>query len=148
GSGLGLAICRRLVEVMGGKIEVESTLGRGSRFAVLLPATLAIPMPGEDGAGAGASSTLHGLRVVVADDDQMTREACSEFLRSEGATVLEAADGVEALTALEATKPDVLIVDLMMPRLDGMGVLRRLRMGRSAPQRVIVITGDRRADPE
>jgi signal transduction histidine kinase/ActR/RegA family two-component response regulator len=146
GSGLGLAICRRLVEALGGTIAAESVFGAGATFVVTLPAVVAIPPPQDAHPGTVESrSRLPGLRVVVAEDHELTRAACVQLLRAEGAIVTEARDGFEALQAIEVDNPQVLLLDLMMPRLDGLDVLRRLRDDRPATlERILVVTGGRR----
>lgn len=147
GSGLGLAICRRLVDALGGTIVADSVPGAGATFVVTLPAVVAVPAP-QDGHATtpGPVSRLSGLRVVVAEDHELTRAACVQLLRAEGAIVTEARDGFEALQAIELDHPQVLLLDLMMPRLDGLDVLRRLRDGRpSTLERILVVTGGRRA---
>lgn len=128
GTGLGLTITRRLIEALGGTIAVSSTLGRGSRFSVLLSLRQAVV----DEAGSTAEMRIvsyHGPRrsVLVADDDAVNRDLTTRLLRSVGFEVHSAHNGREALEVLARQSPDLLLTDLVMPEVDGMELLRLVR---------------------
>jgi signal transduction histidine kinase/CheY-like chemotaxis protein len=150
GSGLGLAICHRLVEAMGGEILVESDVGRGSTFRVRLPAAAVAPrmrqepLPAPVPQDPQAENGLSGIRILLVEDHAGTRRAMARMLAGHGAAVIEAEDGQGALRQLAASNPHVILLDLMLPDMDGVEVLRRIENGgRPATLRsVLVLTGD------
>ncbi len=79
--------------------------------------------------------------VLIADDDQNVRKMVRVLLESEGYTVHEAPDGKAALEVIDAHKPDVLVLDVHMPEMDGLGVLRKLQADNAEAQRVVLLTG-------
>ena len=131
GVGLGLAICRQLVELMGGEIQAASQLGGGSTFTVRLtlpPAVQAEPAPFGEAAAPG-------LSVLVADDNPTNRKVVQLILASAGAEVICVEDGLEAVEACQKRAFDVILMDLQMPRMDGLTAIRTIR-GREAESRL------------
>jgi two-component system CheB/CheR fusion protein len=137
GLGLGLAIVRHLVEQHGGMIKADSAgVGKGATFSVTLPLMNAPRVAADGGAivfAAGGKVERHdlrpikGLRILVVDDDVATRDAISEVLRNMGADVKAAESAEEALTAVAAFHPELLLCDIAMPGEDGYAFIRRLR---------------------
>jgi len=136
GTGLGTTIARQLVELMGGRIEVTSTLGRGSVFTVFLPL-----QPAEQGAPSAAAAGPAGsaampsvvavpatpLQVLVVDDVEANLDLAEILLKREGHTVARAADGVQALAAFGAGRFDVILMDLQMPGINGLEATAAIR---------------------
>jgi PAS domain S-box-containing protein len=128
GTGLGLALTKALCHLMGGDISAESALGEGSAFTIRLPADLR--ESGVTGAGSGAEAVPadgDGAEVLVIDDDAPTRDLLTRFLIREGFRVRTAVDGAEGLRLALATRPAAILLDVMMPRMDGWAVLSTLK---------------------
>ena len=130
GAGLGLALSQRLCEGLGGQLSLmESRPGVGSTFRIALP----LDKPGPEARNVAppatpASPSLDGVRILLADDNEDIRESTAALLEMSGATVHLAIDGEQALGSALASSFDVILMDVRMPRLDGLEVTRRLRM--------------------
>jgi PAS domain S-box-containing protein len=138
GLGLGLAIVKQLVSAHGGTVRGESEgEGKGATFTVRLPARSAIAaiapvMRSSEGAvsariGIEGAPPLHGLRLLVVDDEEDALGLVSEVLRGQGAEVHVAASAREALERFESVRPDVVVSDIGMPEMDGFALMRRIR---------------------
>lgn len=140
GVGLGLAVVKKLVDERGGTIQVDSVVGQGTRFRVVLPM-----MPSEaepEAALPGAAASIAGRRLLVAEDNELNREIAVYLLQEAGAVVDQAADGKEAVEMFAASAPgtyDAVLMDVMMPELDGHAAARAIRgMDRSDAQLPII----------
>jgi PAS domain S-box-containing protein len=143
GLGIGLALTKGLVELHGGKIEASSAgLGRGSEFTVRLPMRV-VTEPGRSAAGAASAAPAPvRRRVLIADDNRDSAETLADLLRMEGHAVTAVHDGPGSLAAFEEFRPDIVLLDIGMPGLDGYEVARRMRASRfSKDTRLIAITG-------
>ena len=127
GSGLGLAICKQLIELQGGTIGCVSTPGVGSTFTFSLPCDLAAAPAPVAAAAAPAAVANTPLRVLVAEDTEINRNLARVLLTRMGCEVTEAHDGRAALAAIEAKRFDIVLMDCMMPEMDGYQAVMRLR---------------------
>jgi len=131
GTGLGLAISQRIIEVMGGRIEVASREGEGSVFSFELEFARAphAPAGGQDSDFAALESLDGSLQgtVLLVEDNIVNRMIGAEMLRSFGLEVIEAEDGAQGVTLLERQRVDLVLMDIQMPVLDGYGATRQVR---------------------
>ena len=126
GLGIGLALARRLAEMHGGTIDAASEgLGKGARFTLRLPRA---DPPGEDGAGAArAPGPRRRRRILVVDDNEDAADSTRMMLELLGADVRAVHGGREAIAAFDTWRPEVVLLDLGMPGMDGYSVARALR---------------------
>ena len=124
GTGLGLTLCRRIVTLLGGRIWLESELGRGSAFHVAIP--LGVPAERVD---AEAPDSADGRRsvVVIIDDDRSSLDLLSAYLTGTGLRVVRARDGDEGLSEVHRLHPAAVVLDIRLPGTNGWTVLETLK---------------------
>lgn len=147
GLGLGLALVQRLVELHGGCVEARSDgCGKGAEFVVRLPASAGSapeprPTDAHEGRKAGPAASK-AARVLVVDDNVDAADSLAMLLEILGHTVDVAHDGLAALEVMQRTKPDVVLMDICLPSIDGFEVARRARMLPSGQHTLLVaLTG-------
>lgn len=143
GLGIGLTLVRALVELHGGRVEAHSEgLGRGSTFTVWLPVieSAAVGAPAAT-AAPSAEASQRPLRVLVVDDNEDAANSMADILRLMGHHAEVAFSGLEAMHMAEDVEPDLVLLDIGLPEIDGFEVARRLRRGTRRQARLVAVTG-------
>ena len=134
GTGLGMAITRNLVEAMGGTIDVESELGQGSCFEVLIDLKIAedrtVALAAQEETDEQDGNILQGMRFLCAEDNEINAEILTELLKIEGAECIICENGEEILNAFEQSVPgdyDMILMDVQMPVMNGYEATKAIR---------------------
>jgi len=136
GTGLGLAICKRLLEMMGSEIQVQSTPGLGSKFTFILRFEKTVCEDTEIVTGISkelAKELLTGCRILLVEDNDANLQVARELLEQAGLEVVTAANGLEAVELTVNERFDGILMDLQMPVMDGLTAAREIRKVSSAP---------------
>jgi two-component system NtrC family sensor kinase len=142
GTGLGLSICQGIIGEHGGRIDVVSTIGRGTTFIIELPIQRWFAQPVPEPAAVRVPATTR-KRIIVVEDEPQIRQLMEEVIRNAGHHVQTAANGREALDAIDRQDFDLIITDVKMPEISGQELYAALkRKGAGLEQRVIFVTGD------
>jgi PAS domain S-box-containing protein len=132
GTGLGLSICKRLIELMGGDIRVESTPGRGSAFHVDLPFAIAEQPP--EAPAKARQAGPNNLHILLVEDNAINRKVAIALLEKLHCRCTTTTNGAEALERLRQESFDIVLMDCQMPVMDGFEATRRLRAGEAGDQ--------------
>lgn len=141
GTGLGMNICKELIDLMGGEIEVKSQKNQGTIVSFRIPFLKAaegkVPevTPVEEG-----REIFSGLKVLLADDNDMNRLVATTILSRLGAEIREAENGEEALEKFRESRPDIILMDIRMPVMDGMEACMQIRASAGTDVPVVALT--------
>ena len=146
GTGLGLALVKRLVEFHGGQVAVSSKVGIGSRFSIELPCCLRCPI--DPGAGANTSSQekaevrprseVTEALILLAEDNEANIRTVSSYLKAKGYQILVANDGRAAIATAQSEQPDLILMDIQMPEMDGLEAIAQIRQDPSLAEVPII----------
>jgi CheY-like chemotaxis protein len=149
GTGLGLSLVYRLTELHGGRVFITSQVGLGSRFMVSLPshhsdkgrlaANFGTETTGKEEVVSSVLSPPHTGRILLVEDNPAGLEALSEFLHFKGYVVDVATNGLEAIEYVKKLSPDLVLMDVQMPVMDGLEATRRIRADKTVANIPIIM---------
>ena len=160
GTGLGLSIAKQLIDLMRGRLEAESEYGKGSRFTVIIPQTYVPDMLNTETAGASDAKPARkpeeetkkrrilkspGTRMLIVDDNEINRFVSKMLLNESGIEFAECVNGLECLEITKEEHFDLIILDLMMPEMDGLETIANLQKDRTHKCQnvpIILLTAD------
>ena len=130
GTGLGLPIVKKLTDMLGGSIAVESEVNVGTTFTIILPFRRDIEGAAQECEQDAHKESLHGMNILLVEDNMLNLEITEFLLKNEGCTVRTAVNGEEAVRIFEESSPfyfDVILMDVMMPVMDGYTATQKIR---------------------
>ena len=144
GTGLGLAISKKLIELMGGRIELQSQRGTGATFSIEIPDIELIGKESLDGKLESEidlnSINFDPATIVIADDIDFNRDVLKGFLKPFNFKIIEVSDGKELLKVMKVSRPDLVLMDVKMPEINGLEVAQIIRRGENGKVPLIAVT--------
>jgi signal transduction histidine kinase len=148
GTGLGLPLSKKLAELLGGSVHLESRPGSGSIFTLTIPARFGV-FPLAEGRGLEPGDAGHPRRrVLVIDDEEAFRYVMRHLISHSTYEVIEAADGMDGLLKARDSRPDVIVLDLKMPKLDGYTVMNELGADPATRDIAVIVSTSSEIGPE
>ncbi|HEX6704923.1 MAG TPA: response regulator [Albitalea sp.] len=143
GLGVGLTLARRLIELHGGRVEAQSAgAKKGAEFHVTIPCVSVVPRDDADSERPAVSTQVNGRRILIVDDNQDAAESIAQYLQLEGHEVKTVGDGLQALSCVPVFAPQIVVLDIGLPVMDGYEVARRMRrMAATQEALLIALTG-------
>ena len=143
GTGLGLSIVRHLVNQMGGAVSVRSELEKGSCFSLTIQVAPVLNAPKVELMERPINlAVLRGRRLLLVEDNGTNRFLIHRFLKDAGLEIWDAKDGLEAIDVFEQVQPDIVLMDMSMPKLDGVEATRRIRAMKLPQPPIIALTAN------
>ena len=146
GTGLGMSIVKKLIDIMDGTIDIESEKGKGTKIVVTVPMRIDMAQEKEEEAAECGKISLEGLKILLADDNEMNREIATELLSDVGAEVEAVEDGEEIVERVRRmyTKEksewyDVILTDIQMPKMDGYEATKQVRKLQPEGEHMVII---------
>ena len=143
GTGLGLAISRKLLELQGSKIELQSALGKGSEFSFAmdfrLPESESIRLTNKSRATPEIFESLHGARILMVEDNEVNILIAKKIMRNWDVEITHAANGLEAIEQVISYPFDLILMDIQMPFMDGYEATRNIRKAGYSPEELPII---------
>ena len=143
GTGLGLPIVKRLIDMLDGSISVQSKVGEGTTFTVIMPFYRASTRKPAENKQVEYKDSLHGMNILLVEDNALNLEITEYLLAHEGCSVRTAVNGQEAVRIFEQSRPfyfDAILMDVMMPVMDGYAATRMIRaMNRPDASKVHIV---------
>jgi PAS domain S-box-containing protein len=133
GAGLGLSICKRLIDLMGGHIDIQSEPGKGTAVFFSIGFKPAETPPSEQTAGTEPHDAVPALKVLLAEDDRVSAISAQRLMEKLGCTVVAVPDGIQALDTLKQQQFDAVFMDVQMPGMDGIETTQTIRSGEAGP---------------
>ena len=153
GTGLGLALVHKLTDMHGGSVDVESQVGSGSRFTITIPwgqklidqqmaseSAQELLGEGPEGSSPPPERTADKGTVLLAEDNQSNILTIGDYLESHGYRIVKAYDGLDAIEKAQAHRPDIILMDIQMPVMDGLEAMRKLRADTLFAATPIIVT--------